>query len=133
MPAYKDEKTGTWFVKFYVKDQTGANKQVKKRGFATKRESLEYERSYKVRQESNLDMTFEDFFKIYSEDSCGVWNKCGKGYEEVSGGDFEGATAYGGGSGAQGGAFDITSACAGDSGKSKGLGFMALGAERKKL
>lgn len=68
MPAYKDEKTGTWFVKFYVKDWTGANKQVKKRGFATKREALEYERSYKVRQESNLDMTFEDFFKIYSED-----------------------------------------------------------------
>ena len=68
MPAYKDEKTRTWFVKFYVKDWTGANKQVKKRGFATKRETLEYERSYKVRQESNLDMTFEDFFKIYSED-----------------------------------------------------------------
>lgn len=68
MPAYKDEKTGTWFVKFYVKDWTGKNKQVKKRGFATKREALEYERSYKVRQESNLDMTFEDFFKLYSED-----------------------------------------------------------------
>lgn len=68
MPAYKDEKTGTWFVKFYVKDWTGANKQVKKRGFVTKREALEFERSYKVRQESNLDMTFEDFFKIYSED-----------------------------------------------------------------
>ena len=60
MPAYKDEKTGTWFVKFYVKDWTGANKQVKKRGFATKREALEYERSYKVRQESNRDMTFEN-------------------------------------------------------------------------
>lgn len=68
MPAYKDEKTGTWFVKFYVKDWTGKNKQVKKRGFATKREALEYERSYKVRQECNLDMTFEDFFKLYSED-----------------------------------------------------------------
>ena len=68
MPAYKDEKTGTWFVKFYVKDWTGKNKQVKKRGFATKREALEYERSYKVRQECNLDMTFEDFLKLYSED-----------------------------------------------------------------
>lgn len=68
MPAYKDEKTGTWFVKFYAKDWTGENRQVKKRGFATKREALEYERSYKVRQECNLDMTFEDFFKLYSED-----------------------------------------------------------------
>lgn len=68
MPAYKDEKTGTWFVKFYAKDWTGENRQVKKRGFATKREALEYESSYKVRQECNLDMTFEDFFKLYSED-----------------------------------------------------------------
>lgn len=68
MPAYKDEKTGTWFVKFYAKDWKGDNRQVKKRGFATKREALEYERSYKVRQECNLDMTFENFFKLYSED-----------------------------------------------------------------
>ena len=33
MPAYKDSKTGTWFVKFYCKDWTGENKQIKKRGF----------------------------------------------------------------------------------------------------
>ena len=32
MPAYKDSKTGTWFVKFYCKDWTGENKQIKKRG-----------------------------------------------------------------------------------------------------
>ena len=31
MPAYKDSKTGTWFVKFYCKDWTGENKQIKKR------------------------------------------------------------------------------------------------------
>ena len=31
MPAYKDNKTGTWFVKFYCKDWTGENKQIKKR------------------------------------------------------------------------------------------------------
>lgn len=30
MPAYKDNKTGTWFVKFYCKDWTGENKQIKK-------------------------------------------------------------------------------------------------------
>ena len=68
MPAYKDEKTGTWFVKFYAKDWKGENRQVKKRGFSTKREALEYERNYKVRQECNLDMTFENFFQLYSED-----------------------------------------------------------------
>ena len=68
MPAYKDSKTGTWFVKFYCKDWTGENKQIKKRGFATKREALDYERNYKIRQENNLDMTFGEFWKLYIED-----------------------------------------------------------------
>ena len=68
MPAYKDNKTGTWFVKFYCKDWTGENKQIKKRGFATKREALDYERNYKIRQENNLDMTFGEFWKLYTED-----------------------------------------------------------------
>ena len=68
MPAYKDSKTGTWFVKFYCKDWTGENKQIKKRGFATKREALDYERNYKIWQENNLDMTFGEFWKLYSED-----------------------------------------------------------------
>ena len=68
MPAYKDNKTGTWFVKFYCRDWTGENKQIKKRGFATKREALDYERNYKIRQENNLDMTFGEFWKLYTED-----------------------------------------------------------------
>lgn len=68
MPAYKDSKTGTWFVKFYCKDWNGENKQIKKRGFATKREALDYERNYKIRQENNLDMTFGEFWKLYTED-----------------------------------------------------------------
>lgn len=68
MPAYKDNTTGTWFVKFYSKDWTGENRQIKKRGFATKREALDYERNYKIRQENNLDMTFGEFWKLYTED-----------------------------------------------------------------
>ena len=68
MPAYKDSKTGTWFVKFYCKDWTGENKQIKKRGYATKREALDYERNYKIRQENNLDMTFGEFWKLYTQD-----------------------------------------------------------------
>lgn len=40
MPAYKDSKTGTWFVKFYCKDRTGENKQIKKRGFAQRGKHL---------------------------------------------------------------------------------------------
>lgn len=68
MPAYKHSKTGTWFVKFYCKDWTGENKQIKKRGFVTKREALDYERNYKIRQENNLDMTFGEFWKLYTDD-----------------------------------------------------------------
>lgn len=68
MPAYKDSKTGTWFVKFYCKDWTGENKQIKKRGFATKREALDYERNYKIRQENNLDMTFGEFWNRERDD-----------------------------------------------------------------
>lgn len=68
MPAYKDNTTGTWFVKFYSKDWTRENRQIKKRGFATKREALDYERNYKIRQENNLDMTFGEFWKLYTED-----------------------------------------------------------------
>jgi integrase len=68
MPAYKDHKTDTWFAKFYCKDWTGENRQIKKRGFDTKREALEYERNYKLRQENNLDMTFGEFWKLYTED-----------------------------------------------------------------
>lgn len=68
MPAYRDNTTGTWFVKFYCKDWTGERKQIKKRGFPTKKDAIEYERKYKVQQEWSLDISFEDFFEIYCED-----------------------------------------------------------------
>ena len=68
MPAYKDADTGKWFVKFYCKNWKGENKQIKKRGFETKRAALEYERNYKIREEGDLDMPFGEFFKLYQED-----------------------------------------------------------------
>lgn len=68
MPAYKDPTTGTWFVKFYSKDWKGENRQVKKRGFRTKKEALDFERNFKMKEECNLDMTFGEFFKLYTED-----------------------------------------------------------------
>lgn len=40
MPAYKDEKTGKWFAKFYYTNWQGIKKQKWKRGFATKKEAL---------------------------------------------------------------------------------------------
>ncbi|MFI3215026.1 MAG: site-specific integrase [Eubacteriales bacterium] len=68
IPAYKDKQMGTWYAKFYSKNWKGENKQIKKRGFATKKAALDYERNYKLRQEGALDISFEEFFKIYTED-----------------------------------------------------------------
>ena len=39
-----------------------------KRGFATKREALEWEREFQQQQSADLDMTFESFIQIYKKD-----------------------------------------------------------------
>lgn len=44
MPAYKEGNT--WFAKFQYKDWTGEIRTKKKRGFRTKKEALEFERSF---------------------------------------------------------------------------------------
>ena len=68
MPAYKNKERGTWYVKFYSKNWMGKNKQVKKEGFSTKKEALDYERNYKLREARTLDITLSEFFEIYTED-----------------------------------------------------------------
>ena len=68
MAIYKTESNNTWYVMVRYQDWTGERKQKCKRGFATKREALDYERNYKIRQENNLDMTFGEFWKLYTED-----------------------------------------------------------------
>ncbi len=68
MSAYKDAKTGKWYTFFYYRDFTGKNKGKTKRGFATKREALEWERNFKQTQSGNLEMTFGSFVTIYEED-----------------------------------------------------------------
>lgn len=68
MAAYKDEERGTWYVSFHYNDWTGKNRRKLKRGFKTRKEALEYENRFKMQQASNLDMNFEDFYKLYTED-----------------------------------------------------------------
>lgn len=69
MPVYKDAKSNTWFVKARYKDWTGATKNLMKRGFALKREALEWEASFFSRQSSSsLDMTFNEFYTLYKEE-----------------------------------------------------------------
>lgn len=51
-----------------VKDWTGKVIHKKKRGFATKREALQWERDFISRANANLGMTFKDFIGLYLED-----------------------------------------------------------------
>ena len=60
MPAYKDDKRGTWYVKYSVD-----GKQKLKRGFKTKREALAFEAKQKTAPVTESGMTFEDLAESY--------------------------------------------------------------------
>ena len=68
MPAYYDEKTKTWFCKFYYTDYTGVRRQKKKRGFKLQREVKEWERAFLEKQQGTPDMTFQALYDICMED-----------------------------------------------------------------
>ena len=68
MPAYYDEKTKSWYCKFYYTDYTGTKKQKKKRGFKLQREAKEYERSFLEHLQGTPNMTFQALYDIYIED-----------------------------------------------------------------
>lgn len=68
MPCYKDEKTGTWFVKCYYTDYMGNKKQKKKRGFIRQKDAKEWERNFLETRQADMTMTFENFVKVYNED-----------------------------------------------------------------
>ena len=68
MPAYKDSKSNSWYAKFNYKNWKGETKFTTKRGFATKREAVDYERQFKLHIAGDLDMNFEEFVKIYREE-----------------------------------------------------------------
>lgn len=68
MAAFKNKTNGTWFVQFRYKDWKGEKQQKFKRGFATKREALEWEREFLMQKQSDVNMTFESFVKIYEND-----------------------------------------------------------------
>ena len=65
---YKDKDTNTWRVIFRYKTLTGETKQTQKRGFATKREALVWEREQGLKAQVKMDMTFESFVEIYTAD-----------------------------------------------------------------
>lgn len=68
MPTCYDDKTRTWYCKFYYTDYTGTRKQKLKRGFKLQREAKEWERNFLERQQVDLSITFENFVQLYKED-----------------------------------------------------------------
>ena len=68
MPVYKDEKRNTWYCKCNYRDWLGESKSKMKRGFATKKEALEWEREFLQRQSSSMDMKLSSFVDVYFDD-----------------------------------------------------------------
>lgn len=69
MPSYYDEKTKTWYCKFYYTDYTGTRKQKKKRGFKLQREAKEWERSFLETKNHDVNIKFKNFIPKYFEDA----------------------------------------------------------------
>ena len=67
MPAYKD-KNNKWYISFRYQDWTGKNVRKVKRGFETRREALEWERRFLLKENGSMDMPFGSFVEIYKED-----------------------------------------------------------------
>lgn len=66
MGAYKD-KNGTWYAQFRFTNWKGEPERKTKRGFATKKEALEWERDFLTQSAGNLEMTFEAFYELYKK------------------------------------------------------------------
>ena len=58
MSVTKDGDTGRWMSQIRVTDWTGKTIHKKKRGFATKKEALQWERDFISQSTGSLGMTF---------------------------------------------------------------------------
>lgn len=68
MPAYKDEKRKTWYVRFRYTDWTGKRIETTKRGFATKRDAQRYEEEARREKTAAAGLTYGELYKLYMED-----------------------------------------------------------------
>ena len=68
MAVSKEADKGTWTSQIWVVDWQGKKKHKKKRGFATKKEALEWERSILLTTKSDMSMKLADFVDIYFRD-----------------------------------------------------------------
>ena len=68
MAAFKNKNNGTWYVQFRYTDWKGNRQQKLKRGFATKKEALAWEREFLMEKQADINMTFESFVALYEKD-----------------------------------------------------------------
>lgn len=73
MPAYKDEKTGKWYCKFYYVDWNGQKKQKKKSGFALKREAQQWESDFIANHAGSSDATLAAVCEKYLDLKKATW------------------------------------------------------------
>ena len=68
MSAHKTPSNGTWYVQFRYTDWKGERKNKLKRGFATKKEALAWERQFLMQTHADLNMTLASFCELYEQD-----------------------------------------------------------------
>ncbi|MBW3492744.1 site-specific integrase [Bacillus sp. FDAARGOS_1420] len=70
MVVYKDKERGTYFFVVRVRQFDGTQKQVKRRGFKTKKEAREAEAKMLVEKETNSNLTFAQVADSYFDWYC---------------------------------------------------------------
>ena len=68
MPVFKNNSNGTWYVMARYMDWKGERKQKCKRGFSTKRDAQDWERTFQLQNAADMDMYFEAFTELYEKD-----------------------------------------------------------------
>ncbi len=68
MSATKDKKTGKWICQFRYKDSSGQSRKKFRRGFATKKDALSWEREFLLVSRRDPMMPFSSFTEIYLQD-----------------------------------------------------------------
>ena len=67
----KDTEKGTWTSQIWVEDWQDKKKHKKRRGFASKKEALEWERSTLLTSKTDMNIKLADFVEVYFRDKDG--------------------------------------------------------------
>ncbi len=68
MSVSRDKKRGTWMSQVRYRDSLGDWHKTTRRGFKTKSEAKTWESDFLARANGSLDMSFEQFYRVYAGD-----------------------------------------------------------------